>query len=299
MAQRIVITGAGGMVGRVLADQGRGEGRDVLALTSAECDITNAGAVRQFVQPGDVVINCAAYTQVDAAETDQERAYAVNAAGPGNLAAVCGQAGAGLVHISTDYVFGASRERRTPYETDDETGPVNVYGRTKLAGEQAVLAAKPDAHVVRTAWVYRGGDGADFVATMRRLAAGDGPVDVVADQVGSPTYAGDLVAALLRIADGGVRPGVLHAVNSGPASRFDLARETFAAVGADPERVRPVGSDRHPRPAPRPAYTVLSARRSAEAGLTPLRDWREALVAAIGNSTVGKDRSPGPLPSTP
>jgi dTDP-4-dehydrorhamnose reductase len=294
MAQRIVITGGGGMVGRVLADQARGEGRDVLALTSAECDITNVDTVRAFVEPGDVVINCAAYTQVDTAETDQDRAHAVNAVGPGNLAAVCARAGADLVHISTDYVFGASTERRTPYEVDDQTGPVNVYGATKLAGEQAVLAAKPDAYVVRTAWVYRGGDGADFVATMRRLAAGDGPVDVVADQVGSPTYTGDLVTALLQIADGGVQPGVLHAANAGAASRFDQARETFAAIGADPERVRPVDSSRHPRPAPRPAYTVLSALRSAEAGLTPLRDWREALAAA-----VGKECPSGPLPSTP
>lgn len=266
----------------------------MLALTSAECDITNADTVRGFVASGDVVINCAAYTQVDAAETDQDRAYAVNAVGPGNLAAACARAGADLVHISTDYVFGASADRRTPYEVDDQTGPVNVYGETKLAGERAVLAAKPDAYVVRTAWVYRGGDGKDFVATMRRLAAGDGPVDVVADQIGSPTYTADLVAALLQIADGGVRPGVLHAANAGSASRFDQARETFAAIGADPQRVRPVDSSRHRRPAARPTYTVLSARRSAEAGLTPLRDWREALVAA-----VGKELSSGPLPSTP
>lgn len=294
MAQRIVITGAGGMVGRVLADQGRREGRDVLALTSADCDITNSDTVRGFVEPGDVVINCAAYTQVDAAETDQDRAHAINAVGPGNLATACARVGAGLVHISTDYVFGASAQRRTPYEVDDPTGPVNIYGQTKLAGEQAVLSVKPDAYVVRTAWVYRGGDGKDFVATMRRLAAGDGPVDVVADQIGSPTYTGDLVTALLQIADGGVQPGVLHAINTGPASRFDLARATFAAVGADPERVRPVGSDRHPRPAPRPAYTVLSGHRSAEAGLRPLPDWREALVTA-----VGKESPSGPLPSTP
>ncbi|MBU9764025.1 dTDP-4-dehydrorhamnose reductase [Mycobacterium sp. TNTM28] len=294
MAQRIVITGAGGMVGRELADQSRREGREVLPLTSAECDITDADALRHFVESGDVVLNCAAYTQVDAAETDQSRAHAVNALGPGHLAAVCAQAGAGLVHISTDYVFGADRQRRTPYEIDEQPGPVNVYGHTKLAGERAVLAAKPDAHVVRTSWVYRGGDGADFVATMRRRAAGDGPVDVVADQIGSPTYTGDLVSALLQIVDGGVRPGVLHAVNTGSASRFELARETFAALGADPERVRPVGSDRHPRPAPRPSYTVLSVHRTAEAGLRMLRDWREALVAAVGNESA-----PGPLPSTP
>ncbi|MDH6196779.1 dTDP-4-dehydrorhamnose reductase [Mycobacterium frederiksbergense] len=296
MAQRIVITGAGGMVGRVLADQARREGRELLALTSAECDITDADAPRRFVEPGDLVINCAAYTKVDAAETDQARAHAVNALGAGHIAAACTQAGAGLVHISTDYVFGAEPggERGTPYEVDDPTGPVNVYGRTKLAGEQAVLAAKPDAYVVRTSWVYQGGDGADFVATMRRLAAGDGPVEVVTDQIGSPTYTGDLVSALLQIADGGVAPGVLHAVNAGPASRFELAQATFVELGADPQRVHPVGSDRHPRPAPRPRYTALSARRSADAGLTPLRDWREALVAAVREAP-----SFGPLTSTP
>lgn len=278
------------MLGRVLADQARLEGRDVLTLTSAECDITDADQLRHHITGGDVVINCAAYTQVDAAETDEARAYAVNADGPGRIAAVCAQVEAGLVHVSTDYVFGAAGECSTPYEVDDAPGPVNVYGRTKLAGEQAVLAAHPDAHVVRTAWVYRGADGSDFVATMRRLAAGDGPVDVVADQVGSPTYTGDLAVALLEVADGKVNAPIVHATNGGQASRFEQAQETFAAVGADVARVRPVGSERHPRPAPRPPYTVLSARRSVEAGLTPLREWREALRAAIAAA---------PIPSTP
>lgn len=289
MSQRIVIIGAGGLLGRVLTDQARRGGREVVPLTSSECDITDAAAVRRNVAAADVVMNCAAYTQVDAAETDEARAHAVNAVGPGNLARACAEVGADLVHVSTDYVFNGAG--RTPYEVDDATAPLNVYGRTKLAGEHAVLTAKPDAHVVRTAWVYRGGDGSDFVATMRRLAAGDGPVDVVSDQVGSPTYVGDLAAALLQIADGGVEAGVLHAVNVGAASRFDLAQATFAAVGADPQRVRPVGSDRHPRPAPRPSYTALSEQRSTSAGLRPLRPWREALVAAITEN--------GPIPSTP
>ena len=289
MSARIVITGAGGLVGHVLADQARRAGFEVLPLTSATCDITDLAAVETLgVGAADTVINCAAYTQVDAAETDEERAHAVNAVGPGNLATVCARHGAGLVHISTDYVFGGTGDR--PYELDDGTGPVSVYGRTKLAGEHAVLAAKPDAHVVRTAWVYEGATGSDFVATMRRLAAGDGPVEVVADQIGSPTYVGDLVGALLQIAAGGVAPGVLHAVNAGQASRFDLAQATFEAVGADPARVRPVDSGRFPRPAPRPAYSVLSTAGSAVAGLTPLRDWREALFAAVASA---------PLPSTP
>jgi len=289
MGGRIVISGAGGLVGRVLADQARRQGRDVLALTSSQWDVTDAPAAERFVVSGDVVINCAAYTKVDAAEKDKERAYAVNAVGPENVAHACARAGADLIHISTDYVF--SGDRRHPYEIDDETGPLSVYGRTKLAGELAVLAAMPDAHIVRTAWIYEGADGTDFAATMRRLAAGDGPVDVVADQVGSPTYVGDFVGALLQIADGSIREPVLHAANEGEASRFEQAQAVFEGVGADPQRVRPVGSDRHPRPAPRPPYSALSGRQSAEAGLTPLRPWREALAEALA--------APGPLPSTP
>ncbi|MGY4653177.1 dTDP-4-dehydrorhamnose reductase [Mycobacterium sp. URHB0021] len=290
---RIVISGAGGMLGRVLADQARQHGRDVLALTSSQWDITDATAAERFIGRGDVVINCAAYTKVDAAETDEQRAHAVNVAGPENIAQACARAGAELIHVSTDYVFSGEFEdgQPRPYEIDDETGPLSVYGRTKLAGEFAVLAALPDAHIVRTAWVYQGADGADFAAVMRRLAAGDGPVDVVADQVGSPTFVGDLAGALLQVADGNIREPLLHAANEGVASRFDQARAVFEAVGADPERVRPIGTDRHPRPAPRPAYSALSGRQSAAAGLTPLRPWREALAAALSSA--------GPLTSTP
>ncbi|MCV7173794.1 dTDP-4-dehydrorhamnose reductase [Mycobacterium manitobense] len=280
MAQRIVITGAGGLVGTVLAAQARREGRTVAALTSAEWDITDPAAAQRVVRAGDVVINCAAYTKVDAAESEPERAHEVNAVGPGHIARACAAVGAGLVHISTDYVF--SGDRREPYEVDDETGPLGVYGRTKLAGERAVLDALPTAHVVRTAWIYRGAaGGTDFVAVMRRMAAGDATVDVVADQVGAPTYVGDLVTALLQVADGTVDAPVLHAANDGQASRFEQAKAVFELLGADPQRVRPVGTDRHPRPAPRPAYSVLSGRRSAAAGLTPLRPWREALTSAL------------------
>lgn len=292
MSARIVITGAGGMVGRFLAAHARRQGRDVLALTSSDYDITDAAAAQRFVETGDVVINCAAYTGVDAAETDAARAHLVNAEGPANLARACARAGARLVHISTDYVFSGTLRR--PYDIDDETGPLSVYGRTKLAGESAVRAALPDAHVVRTAWVYEGADGSDFAAAMRRLAAGDQPVDVVVDQIGSPTYVGDLVGALLEVADGVVGAPLLHAANAGEASRFDQAQAVFEAVGADPARVRPVGSDRHPRPAPRPPYSALSGRRSTEAGLTPLRPWREALRDALAAPLDG-----GRIPSTP
>ncbi|HZC91535.1 MAG TPA: dTDP-4-dehydrorhamnose reductase [Mycobacterium sp.] len=285
MTSRIVITGAGGQVGSFLTAEAARRRRDVLALTSSQWDITDPQLAGQVVQAGDVVINCAAFTNVDAAESNQARAYAINATGPEYIAQACARAGARLVHISTDYVFdgdfgdGAPR----PYEPDDETGPLNLYGQTKLAGEQAVLAALPDAVVVRTAWVYTGGNGKDFVAAMRRLAAGDGTVEMVDDQTGTPTYVADLVSALLEVADGRVHApeGIVHAANAGEATRCAQARAVFEGVGADPERVLPVTSAHNPRPAARPKYSALSGQQSERAGLSPLRPWREALTAAL------------------
>jgi dTDP-4-dehydrorhamnose reductase len=283
VADRIVITGAGGQVGRYLSAEAGREGLDVLALTSAQWDITDADAAGRIIEPGDVVINCAAYTAVDAAEADPERAQAVNAAGPGVVARACATAGARLIHISTDYVFsGVFGGAPRPYDVDDATGPLSVYGKTKLAGERAVHAALPDAHVVRTAWVYTG-DGSDFVGTMRRLAAGAEPVDMVVDQIGSPTYVADLVSALLEIAGRATAPSLLHIANDGAASRFEQARAVFEGVGADPDRLRPVSSEDAPRPAARPPYSALSGRAATAAGLAPLRPWRDALAQAIGN----------------
>ncbi|RRR48629.1 dTDP-4-dehydrorhamnose reductase [Mycolicibacter terrae] len=283
--QRIVITGAGGQVGTFLAARAAEAGRDVLALTSAQCDITDPDAVDAVdLRANDVLVNCAAYTNVDAAETDPDRAHAVNAAGPGHLAAACARAGARLIHISTDYVFdgdfGGAPPR--PYEPGDATRPLSVYGRSKLAGENAVLGASPDALVVRTAWVYTGtAGGTDFVAVMRGRAAGDSTVEVVDDQIGSPTYAGDLVEALLALAQAWPTARVLHAANAGAASRYEQARAVFSALGADPHRVLPVSSAAPPRPAARPAYSALSGVESARAGLAPLRSWRDALAAAL------------------
>jgi dTDP-4-dehydrorhamnose reductase len=285
MTSRLVISGAGGQVGSFLAAEARRQGRDVLALTSSQWDITDAALAGQIVQAGDVVINCAAYTAVDDAEHDPDKAYAVNATGPEHIATACARSGAAMVHISTDYVFdgdfGDAAPR--PYEPDDTARPLSVYGRTKLAGEQAVLAALPQAVVVRTAWVYTGASGKDFVAAVRRLAAGDRDVDMVDDQTGSPTYVADLVGALLEVADGRVRPpnGVVHAANQGEVTRFEQARAVFEEVGADPGRIHPVSSDRNPRPAPRPTYSALSGRVSQNAGLSPLRPWRAALGQAL------------------
>lgn len=288
MSGRLVITGAGGQLGSLLTAQAARNGRDVLAKTSSEWDVTDPAAAQEYIGSGDVVINCAAYTDVDGAESDQARAYAVNARGPENLARACARAGADFVHVSTDYVFsgdfggefGGSSPR--PYEPGDPTGPQGVYARSKLAGEHAVHAVLPNAVIVRTAWVYTGGvDRGDFVAVMQRLAAGEGPIKVVDDQTGSPTYAADLASALLELADSTVRGRILHAANEGVVSRFEQARAVFEESGADPQRVNPCTSDEFPRPAVRPSYSALSGREWAAAGLTPLRDWRSALVAAI------------------
>ena len=204
----------------------------------------------------------------------------------------CAAAGARLVHISTDYVFSGDFNR--PYEISDQCGPLSVYGRSKLEGELAVHAELPEAQVVRTSWVYTGGSGSDFVAVMRRLAATDRTVDMVADQTGSPTYARDLVDALLQIAAGGITAPLLHAANAGAASRFDQAQAVFSLLGADPDRVRPVSTDAVPRPARRPVFSALGMAESARAGLTPLRPWRDALEAAL--AVPGPE---GPLASTP
>lgn len=282
------------MVGRALAAQARAQGRNVVALTSAEWDITDATAAERFITPGDVVVNCAAYTKVDDAETDADRAFAVNVTGAENVAHACARTRADLIHISTDYVFSGDFSAvpgggPRPYEIDDATGPLSVYGATKLRGDLAVLAAMPDAHIVRTSWIFEGGSGSDFAAVMRRAAIGDGTdtgvVEAVADQIGSPTYVGDLCGALLQIADGAIREPVLHAANAGAVSRFEQAQAVFAELGADPGRVLPVGSDKHPRPAPRPPYSALASARSAQAGLTPLRSWREALADALAAAT--------------
>ncbi|HEY1839803.1 MAG TPA: dTDP-4-dehydrorhamnose reductase [Mycobacterium sp.] len=288
MQHRIVIAGAGGQVGSFLAAEATRQQRDVLALTSSQWDITDPKLAGQIVQADDVVINCAAYTAVDDAEHDQARAHAINAVGPEYLAQACARAGARMVHLSTDYVFGGDfgDAPPRPYEPSDETRPLSVYGQTKVSGEHAVLAALPQAVVVRTAWVYTGGNGNDFVATMRKLAAGDRTIEVVDDQTGSPTYVADLVSALLEVVDGRVHAptGIVHAANEGEVTRCGQARAVFECVGADPQRVRPVSSSHNPRPAPRPTYSALSARQSQDAGLSPLRPWREALEAALSAS---------------
>jgi dTDP-4-dehydrorhamnose reductase len=288
----LLVTGANGQLGTDLLHAVR-DGTDVFArgLTRKDLDVTDAFGVQDMVvgwsrivrsdNPDHrlVVVNATAYTAVDAAETDEETAFAVNAAGPALLATACAKVGARLIHVSTDYVFPGDADR--PYEVDDQTGPKSVYGRTKLAGEEAVREILPDAAcVVRTAWVY-GASGQNFVKTMVRLEKERDTVSVVDDQRGSPTWSRDLANGLLALAGSDVRAGVLHATNRGETTWYGFTKAIFEELGADPERVRPTTTDAFPRPAPRPAYSVLSPRSWDEAGLPPLPDWRSALAAAF------------------
>ncbi|NMO90790.1 dTDP-4-dehydrorhamnose reductase [Actinomycetospora sp. TBRC 11914] len=295
-----MVTGAGGALGTDLVRLLREQGEPVTARTRAELDITDADAVGDAVarwadgggDEGAVLLNAAAFTAVDLAETDPEAAraaHAVNAVAPGLLAGACVRHGARIVHVSTDYVFDGAgpRGRRGPdggpagYEPDDPTGAAGVYGRTKEEGEQRVRDAAPDAHhVVRTAWVY-GGTGANFVRTMARLAGERETLDVVDDQHGSPTWSADLAAGLVALGRSGTPSGTRHATGGGVTTWCGLARAVFEELGADPGRVHGCTTDQFPRPAPRPAWSVLSPASWEAAGLPPLRPWREALAAAV------------------
>ena len=285
-ALRWLITGAGGQLA-VHAEQLLHDTPDhVVCLDEHQLDITDADAVEQAIATHrpEVVLNAAAYTAVDAAETNEALALLVNETGPRLLAEALARHGGRLLHVSTDYVFAGDASH--PYEVDDDVDPQNAYGRTKLAGELAVRAALPDAaHVVRTAWVY-GGPSANFVDTMIRLEGERDTLNVVTDEVGSPTWVGDLAAGLIELGRSDVPAGVLHYVNAGQASRFDLARETFRLVGADPERVRPIGSDAFPSVTKRPAWSVLSTDAWAAAGLTAPRPWQDALADCLHRRTA-------------
>jgi dTDP-4-dehydrorhamnose reductase len=292
---RLLITGARGQLGSDLLRAAAAAGIDAHGLGSADLDITDAAAVHAavttFSAAGDrpaVIINAAAYTAVDAAQTNPDDAFAVNVTGAGNLARAAVSQGLGLIHVSTDYVFPGDGTR--PYEIDDPTGPRSVYGSTKLAGEQAVRAAHPGAHVVRTAWVY-GVGGPNFVKTMALLESRHDTITVVDDQRGSPTWSADLAAGLIELAGSDVPGGVLHATGAGETTWWGLARAVFAELGADPDRVLPTTTEAFPRPAPRPAYSVLSGRAWSEAGLDPLGDWRTALATAFAAHRSGFVRS--------
>ncbi|MEV6164078.1 dTDP-4-dehydrorhamnose reductase [Streptomyces sp. NPDC052052] len=280
-----LVTGAAGMLGRDVLARLAGEDVTAVAADRAALDIADPGAVRAGFREHRpaVVVNCAAWTAVDDAETQEDAALRVNGTGPGVLAAACHEHGAVLLQVSTDYVFAGDDGK--PYAEDAPTGPRSAYGRTKLAGEQAVLRALPDTgYVVRTAWLY-GAGGGNFVRTMIKLESVKDTLDVVNDQRGQPTWTVDLADRLVRLGQaaltGAAPAGVYHATSGGETTWFGLSREVFRLLGADPARVRPTTSDSFVRPAPRPAFSVLGHERWAAAGIEPIRDWRAALEEAF------------------
>jgi dTDP-4-dehydrorhamnose reductase len=269
------------MLGQDLLAALAGAGHDVSGRTRADLDITDQAAVAAGLDAAkpDVVVNCAAWTAVDDAESHEDDALAVNGTGAAHVAGACAAAGARLVHLSTDYVFAG--DAAGPYGEGDPAGPRTAYGRTKLAGEQAVMQLLPGAgYVLRTAWLY-GAHGPSFVSTMVRLERERPAVDVVTDQRGQPTWTADLAAKIVELGASQAPAGIYHATSSGEATWFDLTREIFRLLGADTGRVRPTTSSAFPRPAPRPAYSVLGHGRWAGTGIEPIGDWRRSLRRAL------------------
>ena len=268
-----MVTGAAGMLGSDVVAVLRGAGHDVVEHTVETLDLGDTAAVEVATQGCEVVWNCAAWTAVDDAETHEEEAHVVNAMIPGNLAAAAATVGARLVQVSTDYVFAG--DAIEPYSEDAPTDPRSAYGRTKEAGERAVRAALPDAHlVVRTAWLY-GANGACFPRTIAKLARERGAVAVVEDQIGQPTWTRDVAELVLRLIDAEAPAGTYHATSIGETSWFGFAQRVVAAAGLDPAIVTPTDTGSFPRPAPRPAYSVLGHEALHRIGVTPIGDWGE------------------------
>jgi dTDP-4-dehydrorhamnose reductase len=282
--RRWLITGSYGQLGTDLQAVLATGSHEVLAVDVDTLDITEAAAVDAAVQDfaPDVLVNAAAYTAVDAAEENEDLAYRINATGPAHLAAAMARFGGRLVHVSTDYVFAG--DAAVPYEVTDLPDPQSAYGRTKLAGELAVRELHPSGtYVVRTAWVY-GATGNNFVKTMARLERERETVSVVDDQRGSPTWSADLARALVELAGSAAPTGIYHCTGSGDTTWFEFTKAIFEELGADPARVLPTTTDAFPRPAKRPAYSVLSDSAWRAAGLTPMPHWRDALRRAFAES---------------
>ena len=273
---RLLVLGSGGMLGRAVVADARRLGHDVVALTHADLDVTDAGHVTRVVTAAEprAVVNCTGFTDVDGAETDEGRALRVNGDGAGNVARGAAEASARVVHVSTDYVFDGSK--REPWVESDPVAPLQAYGRTKLAGERAVADANPEHAIVRAAWLF-GAGGPNFVATMLRLGAERDEVTVVTDQRGGPTWTGHLAAALVEVAEREGDVGLFHASGNGACSWYEFAVEIFDRARMR-RRVVPTTSERFARPARRPAYSVLGTEREPGIVLPP---WQDGLAAYL------------------
>ena len=269
---RWIVTGAAGMLGTDLVERLAEDGQEVRALGRPDLDATDADAVAREVRDVDVVVNCAAWTAVDDAESQEAAAFDLNAVAPQLLARAAREAGARMVQISTDYVFDG--QAGEPYAEDAALAPRSAYGRTKVAGEWAVRAENPDHLVVRTAWLY-GAHGGCFPKTMARLAADRPELQVVADQVGQPTWTADVADLVVRLVEAQVPAGTYHATSSGQVSWHGFTRAIVESLGKDPEMVRETTSDAFVRPAPRPSYSVLGHAALQRVGVEPIGDWAQ------------------------
>ena len=278
---RWLITGARGMLGTDLLEvlAARVPDDEVRAVDLPELDITDPDGVATAVDGVDVVVNCAAFTNVDGAESNEAAAFTVNAVGPATLARACAESGARLLQISTDYVFDG--DATSPYPEDAPIAPRSAYGRTKAAGEWAVRAHLPDrSWILRTAWLY-GWHGRNFIDTILRLAAERDSLDVVADQHGQPTWTVDLAHRIVDVVTDNLPAGTYHATSAGHTTWHGLAQAAVSLTGGDADSVHPTSTEAFPRPAPRPAWSVLGHDRWATVGLAPLRSWDAALEEAI------------------
>ncbi len=287
----ILVVGAKGMLGHeVIAALRENPWREkigprqVHAFDLEEIDITKLTGIKRCFETTrpQLVINCAAYTDVDGCETHRETAFAVNGDGPGNLAQTCRETNAKLIHLSTDFVFDGRKDR--PYLPDDPTGPLSVYGESKLVGETVVQQNLENHIILRTSWLF-GAHGKNFVTSIRRLAQEREYLEVVHDQIGSPTYAADLAQAILYLAEVDAK-GIFHFCNEGVCSWYDFAVEIVRQSNLSVE-VRPMASDRLCRPAPRPAWSVLDTAQYRQATGQPIRRWQEALTEYLQDTAPG------------
>ena len=277
-----LITGGSGQLGISVLQELSERGINFYAWNSREFDITQGTKVRDLIadlSPA-LIINCAAWTDVDGAENHEVDASRINSDGPENLAIAAKLRRSKLIHVSTDYVF--SGESQTPWQVADEINPQSAYGRTKAQGESRVLATYPDnSFIVRTAWLFSPW-GKNFAKTITKQAIkGENEVRVVNDQIGQPTSVSDLAKQLVELGLSNSPAGIYHGTNSGKATWFEFAQEIFKLTGAEVGRIIPVSSSEYPRPAERPSYSVLSHEAWANTSVKPLRDWRIALAEAM------------------